>query len=272
MSNLYKTNQDSPVSAIEFFFTDIREKRQLINWYHFNPLFPDPNPDDKLNYCDTFKQLFGMWSPFINKGDLVLDIGANNGDTTLPLAHLAGETGCCVSFEPGKMFEALRLNKYANPNLNIEIHQLAITHKDGLFDFKYDHCYNNGGVYTNALMVGDFINPVRNVPGENLENFFKKQNINLEQVKFIKIDTEGFDLMILNSIPNILKHQPLLFIEWWCLTESLMIKFCKQFDYIAVNPYKFAEVEIKPTNRCHDLLLIPKDKKQRFSDLIKFKR
>jgi FkbM family methyltransferase len=70
--------------------------------------------------------LFGAFEPsvvrryrrLVSPGDVVVDIGANVGAHTLPLARAAGESGRVLAFEPtGWAFEKLQANLALNPSL-----------------------------------------------------------------------------------------------------------------------------------------------------------
>ena len=75
--------------------------------------------------------LFGAFEPeivryasrIIKPGAKVIDIGANIGAHTLPLAHLVGPSGAVFAFEPTDYaFEKLLRNIHLNPNLKNRIH------------------------------------------------------------------------------------------------------------------------------------------------------
>jgi len=58
----------------------------------------------------------------VTTGDVVLDIGANIGAHTLPLARLVGASGRVIAFEPtrfafGKLLENIKLNAYLAPRI-----------------------------------------------------------------------------------------------------------------------------------------------------------
>ena len=46
------------------------------------------------------KSTFSLYKSILREGDVVLDVGANIGDQTLPIAKLIGPTGKVFAFEP----------------------------------------------------------------------------------------------------------------------------------------------------------------------------
>jgi hypothetical protein len=79
-------------------------KIEFANWE--NPLVRQIKIDN--NMIDFFKQ-------FIKEGDLAIDIGANIGDTTVPIALCTGITGLTLGFDPNPFpFKILEKNAMLN--------------------------------------------------------------------------------------------------------------------------------------------------------------
>ena len=97
---------------------------QFANWD--NPLYTPITLSQ--NMVDFFKQ-------FIKKGDLVIDIGANIGDTTVPMGLAAGPTGIALGFDPNPyVFKILEKNATLNKDKqNIVPLPYAITVKEEEF-------------------------------------------------------------------------------------------------------------------------------------------
>ena len=75
-------------------------------------------------------------SQYLNKGDIVIDIGAFSGDTPILYAHAVGEKGKVIAFEANpNAYKVLEVNSKLNNNLNIIPINKAITEKKGKYIF-----------------------------------------------------------------------------------------------------------------------------------------
>src|SRR5207249_11402124 len=55
--------------------------------------------------------MINFFKKFIRQGDMAIDIGANIGDTTVPMAIAAGKEGLTLAFDPNPyVFEILKIN------------------------------------------------------------------------------------------------------------------------------------------------------------------
>lgn len=165
----------------------------------------------KQGMVDFFKQ-------FIHPGDLAIDIGANIGDTTVPMALAAGPEGITLGFDPNPfVYKILRQNALLNRDkTNIQTHPYAITVKEEEFYFiSSEASFANGGISkTRESIHGKFIQPGK-IKGVNLKKFLEQQYPDqLKKLSFIKIDTEGYDKEIIRSISDLIDAcQPVLIAE-----------------------------------------------------------
>ena len=81
------------------------------------------------------QEMVDFFKKFIKKGDLVIDIGANVGDTTVLMALAAGKPGLTLGFEPNPyVFKILEKNTILNKEKqNIVPLPYAITVKEEEF-------------------------------------------------------------------------------------------------------------------------------------------
>ena len=146
---------------------------------------------------------------FLRAGDAAIDIGAHTGDSTLPMALAVGRTGTVFALEPNPyVFKVLALNATLNPaSTHIEPLMFAAMPEDGEFEFEYsDEGYCNGGFHqaVSAWTHGHF-SKLR-VQGRNLTAYLKANAPEaLAKVRFVKIDTEGFDRSVARTLADLLK-------------------------------------------------------------------
>ena len=182
-------------------------KIDFANWT--NPLVP---------HCSLTAEMIGFFKQFINEGDLVIDIGANIGDTTVPMALCAGATGLTLAFDPNPLvFKILEKNASLNPGMqNIEPLRFAISKEEESFYFvSSEASFGNGGIsVTKESPHGKFVYPEK-ILGINLHHLLEsKYSDRVLRLSFIKIDTEGYDKEIIKSIHDlIIKCKPVIVAE-----------------------------------------------------------
>lgn len=146
---------------------------------------------------------------FIRPGDFVIDVGAHTGDSTVPLALACGPTGRVLALEPNRhVFQILEQNAALNAGrTRIDCHCCAATPEDGTFVFHYgDASFCNGGADGSRNW-----NPFRKkfplqVEGRNLLQMLRSEYVEcLPWLSYVKVDAEGFDRQILESILPILR-------------------------------------------------------------------
>jgi FkbM family methyltransferase len=200
--------------------------------------------DDKID-INTFKFRHDKFSEIILKGCIVLDIGAHVGGFSLLFGSCVGKNGKVLAFEPNpKTFESLQQKAKDNPLFNIIPYNYACTKEKGKFTFNYsDPSFGTGmnGGFFDSLKLGDQIKQFHNhqidVDGVNILEFLNENHSNeLDKIKFIKTDTEGFDKEVLKTLsPLIKKNKPVLMVEAFVnLTEEEMEDYyntLKSFDY-----------------------------------------
>src|ERR1700730_11531990 len=80
-------------------------------------------------WCEGEIILFGR---LLLAGDVVIDVGANIGTHTLPLARLVGASGTVYAYEPQRMiYEILRKNVEVNDLPNVQLNWAAVGATDG---------------------------------------------------------------------------------------------------------------------------------------------
>ena len=148
---------------------------------------------------------------FLEPGDVAIDIGAHTGDSTLPIALAVGTEGAVFALEPNLYaYKVLLANSALNrTKTNIFPLNIAATPEDGSFEFEYsDPGFCNGGLHAgiDSWKHAHFFK--LKVTGRNVANFLSANfPEEAKRVRYIKIDTEGFDRAVASSMRNVLVQQ-----------------------------------------------------------------
>lgn len=146
---------------------------------------------------------------FLREGDVAIDIGAHTGDSTLPIALAVGSAGAVFALEPNPyVFKVLQINAALNPSVShIVPLMFAAMPEDGEFEFEYsDSGYCNGGFHEGLSRWKHGHFSVLRVAGRNLTKYLRRNAApELMRLRYIKIDTEGFDRVVVRSLADLLR-------------------------------------------------------------------
>jgi len=133
--------------------------------------------------------------PLCRPGDCVLDIGANVGDWTLPMAQRVGPLGRVIAFEPVPyLAETIVKTARVNRHSWVAVQQLALSATDGTAEFSVERA-NSGGSRIGRV-EGDFSQI--SVKAARLDSFLAARP-DIQRVDFVKIDVEGFEEAVLQG-------------------------------------------------------------------------
>ena len=141
---------------------------------------------------------------FLRPGDMAIDIGAHTGDSTVPMALAVGSAGVVFALEPNPyVFKVLERNATLNPGAGrIVPLMFAAMPQDGETEFQYsDEGYCNGGFHgaISQWRHGHFVR--LRVAGRHLWTYLQANAPEcLARLRYIKIDTEGFDRQVTASL------------------------------------------------------------------------
>jgi FkbM family methyltransferase len=152
-------------------------------------------------WCEGEIILFGR---LLHAGDVVIDVGANIGTHTLPLARLVGASGAVYAYEPQRMiYEILRKNVEVNDLPNVQLNWAAVGATDGVCHIPeiYYSAHNNFG----EVSTGH---------GELEVPMVALDSLKLSRVNLIKIDVEGAEAEVLRGAAStIARQRPILYVE-----------------------------------------------------------
>jgi FkbM family methyltransferase len=152
----------------------------------------------------------------INAGDTVLDIGANIGAHTLPLAKLVGETGKVVAFEPTKYaFTKLRRNAALNPALESHITACQMMLVAGDADTLPDAIYSSWPLESSSDLHEAHQGRLMSTDGATVSTLDQQvERLALQKVDFVKLDVDGNEFAVLSGGQQTLgRFRPTLMME-----------------------------------------------------------
>ncbi len=218
-----------------------------------------------LSAVDTGLQehndLFKKYVPQDTK--LALDIGPNVGDSAMVLSTLVANDGKIICIEPNTdALPVLRLNILHNPTKHFEVHEFAAS--DANSEMMFQSNILNGALMTPLV-------PSNGVTGEYavqaldtkqyLESFYGKE---IDDIKFIKIDCEGYDFVILKNLaPIIINNKCPVVVEWWKDQQNSdsLFKTIDDINYYAKNAKGqcVASLDLNSDKYTQNIVLVPNE-------------
>ena len=144
-----------------------------------------------------------LWRKLIKPGDIALDIGANIGALTLPLAEMVGPEGRVHAFEPHLQNHMLLQNNcYGHANVEVWNDALGseVTFADAPRLETLPHT-NYGGIEFSQSQTG-------------MAQVMPLDHLSFWRVDFMKIDVEGWEIDVIHgAMLTINRDRPLMYVE-----------------------------------------------------------
>jgi FkbM family methyltransferase len=142
-------------------------------------------------------------------GTVAVDVGANVGMFTVPLAFSVGEDGRVLAVEPSpENVSLLERNVQLNALTNVDVHPIALAAEAGEVELRLgaDPAFHSTTTVVRSRDAADTIV----VRAETLDRLWRASGS--DAVSFLKIDTEGGELEILQGAHELLAacHPPIL--------------------------------------------------------------
>ena len=156
-------------------------------------------------YSEGEVEQFRRW---LRPGDVAVDIGANFGSHTIPMAQFVGPTGFVHAFEPQRiLFQILSGNVALNELHNVRTLPLAVGRAVGRIKappVDYRARNNFGGIALNV-----------EYPFHHEEiSLVTLDHLGLKSLRFAKIDVEGMELdVLLGAAATLARCRPILYVE-----------------------------------------------------------
>jgi len=152
---------------------------------------------------------------FCAPGTAVIDVGANIGELTVPLARAVGAEGACLAVEPiAFLADAVRRTAFANGLDWIDVFQCAASADAGSANLELR--YSDGKLLDSggSRLVESAAAGTVQVATERLDDMVRRSRIGERRVSLVKVDVEGHELPVLRGAEETLRrHRPALAIE-----------------------------------------------------------
>jgi FkbM family methyltransferase len=153
-------------------------------------------------FCgDLDPKVTWIFRKLIQRGDTVLDIGANIGVTTVAMASMTGPTGRVHSFEPNPELQHLLKQVIERNHLTqATLHSMALGPIDTLMELRVPQ--SNFGMGS-LVHHGNPTDAIHSVPVRRLDDIVIQEGIT--SIRLIKIDVEGFEADVFEGAQNVLR-------------------------------------------------------------------
>lgn len=139
----------------------------------------------------------------VRTGQTALDVGANVGLITLPLARQVGPRGRVIAFEPGpRSFQLLTKNVAANGYDHVRMENAAVSDRSGFVNlFVCSSGESDNRIEGTLVDVGER-EKVR-VPCFSIDDYIERHKV--QSVDFIKLDVQGAEMFALHGMRDTLR-------------------------------------------------------------------
>lgn len=168
-------------------------------------------PDDEFvgrsleHYGEYSEDEVKMMSQLLRPGDTVVEVGANIGSLTVPMARMIGPKGKLIAFEAHPNNFELLLDNVANNDVSdtVDVHNVALSDHNGTVQFpRFDELdHRNYG----RIEIGS---------GSVEVNCMWLDDLKLEKLRLLKVDVEGHELPVLKGARDtIMRLRPIIYVE-----------------------------------------------------------
>lgn len=179
-------------------------------------------------------------------GDIMLDVGANIGWYSLLLARQVPQQISIYAFEPEPdNFRCLQYNLKKNNIQTVSAFQLGISDKAAT---KTLHLYKKSNTGRHSMLNINGPNTIT-VDTLSLDQFLNQEQLDVGQVKLMKIDIEGFEYFAFLGARGLLARLPYIMAEYspgymrnGGLEPAELLRLLYGFDYV---PYGITEAGLE---------------------------
>lgn len=222
----------------------------------------DANAEMMKRLFEQEISLYKFLKKYLPKDPVCVDIGTRDGDSLFSILPLLTEKSYLTCFEPNKKeFDYIEKNLKAN---NIVcpyiLNNFGISKKTGQQKFLIDNTGRNAGLETEQIKIGEWENEIM-WPCKEPEDFDDYTIETIVLADYIKVDTEGYDMDIIELLFKYIALRPYLLIENWPQTADKIKTFCNKKRYLIINPQTYEIVSfLNDEHATQNLFLIPREK------------
>jgi len=162
-------------------------------------------------YHDLAAQL--LIDACVRPGERVLDVGANIGMLTLHAAARLGPEGVVDAFEPNPVCSQRIQNAIAQNHIdNVRLHPFGLGDSAGSFTLSI--LDNHSGMGTLAAVNGGSAHAVTSTVAVQVKVGDEILPADDRKLSLVKVDVEGFEVKVLETIPALLARTNTVVVEW----------------------------------------------------------
>jgi FkbM family methyltransferase len=166
-----------------------------------------PDPDD--TWARENARVLSLLTAHLDPGDVFVDVGANEGIFTIPIAEHLGTGGRVLAFEPGPDTASRLRTRATAANLRdrVSIYELALAAEDGQHVLRADGAHPADSTKRSLFIDGPI---VAEVPVRAFDGMVASAEIELDRgLNAVKIDVEGAELQVLEGMEGAIRlHRP----------------------------------------------------------------
>lgn len=185
-------------------------------------------------YQKQFK-MYDRFMPFLGKmaqskeGELIIDIGANVGDTLAAMLNYTNDTFLCI--EPVKAFYNLLVKNIRSMGVLDRVYTEQAFITDKIEESYSAKVMKQGTAHKEQVKEG-------NIPSKTMDYVINEKRLDYTKVDLVKIDTDGFDADCIVSADELLKKgSPLIYWENYIETFEQYRKYLEAYSFLNERGY-----------------------------------
>lgn len=273
-ASLLATNPHSFWLRIKPYMLRAESRIIQVNGINFN-IDLKLDPAMRHMYFGTYQtEITDPLKRFLRDGDVFIDVGANVGYISAFGLGLVGKAGEVHSFEPvPQYFIRLQNIQKDNPHYHIHLNGVALAENEGTATIAVTNLKNIGwNTMVPDFMSEDTVEEEVDINVTTLDRYLSQNNV--RGLRFVKIDTEGYEFPVMKGFQQYLrtaKELPIIVIEvapaaYPKLGVSLseFSEFMENLGYVARSVNLINDVEVEKLEKTTDVAFLPRSLAQQY--------